>query len=55
MKDLEPWLVEQYYWGTVVRHRKGKPDIIFLNGGQEIDVSDIDIIIHENGIEFIKI
>ncbi len=53
--DFKPWEVVEFPWGIAVRHRKGKWETIILrNSGQEIDVSDVNIILHENGIEFVE-
>lgn len=55
VKKLKPWEVVEFFWGVGVRHRKGKWEKIYLKpDGQEIDVSSLNIILHENGIEFIK-
>lgn len=43
-------------WGAAVRHlrgKRGKWQRVFLNDGQEIDVSNMDVIIDEYGITFI--
>ena len=54
-KEIKPWEVVDYYWGTVVKHRKGNISKIFLKpDGTEIDCENLDVIVHENGIEFIK-
>lgn len=52
--ELKPYAVVKYYWGAVVKHRNGNPELVILNDGQEIDLTDLEVIIHENGIEFIK-
>jgi len=52
--DFLPYEVYEFYWGTAVKHRNGRWEKIFLKtDGQEIDVSHLDIIVHENGIEFL--
>ena len=52
---LKPWEVVEFDWGTAVRHRSGRWDTVFIRPtGQEIDVSGIDVILHDNGIEFIE-
>ena len=54
MEELSPWEVVQFSWGTGVRHRKGKWDRLYLNGtGQEINVEHMNVILHDNGIEFV--
>jgi hypothetical protein len=54
LRSLKPWEVVEFPWGTAVKHRGStKWDKIFLKpDGQEIDVSHLTIILHENGIEF---
>ena len=45
-----------FHWGTAVRQlrgKRGKWQKVFIKGGQEIDVSDMDVIIDEFGITFI--
>lgn len=53
--SLRLWEVYQFFWGTAVRERRsGKWIRAFLSpSGQEIDLSDVDAEIHENGIEFL--
>ncbi len=51
--DLKPWGVYQFPWGTAVRNEfTGKWTNIILNDGQEVDTTGMNVIIHENGIEF---
>ena len=50
---IKAWEVYVFPWGTAVRHRRGKWQKVFLKGGQEIDVSNMDVIIDEYGITFI--
>lgn len=55
IKELKPWEVIEYYWGTVVKHRKGKITKIYLKpDGTEIDCEKLNIIVHDNGIEFLR-
>jgi hypothetical protein len=52
--NLYPYEVFEFPWGLAIKKRNGKWEKIFLKPtGQEIDVSNIKVIIHENGIEFI--
>jgi hypothetical protein len=49
---LKPYEVVEFSWGTAVRHRKGKWETLFLKpDGQEIDVSKMNVVLHDNGIE----
>ena len=51
---LHRWEVHEFPWGTAVREqRTGKWTNIFLPDGQEIDVSLMNVELHENGIEFL--
>jgi len=50
---IKAWEVYVFQWGTAIRHRRGKWQKVFLTGGQEIDVSNMDVIIDEYGITFI--
>lgn len=52
---LEPWEVHQFPWGSAVRHRNGKWTNVILSNGQDVDVSEMNVIIHENGIEFTQL
>lgn len=50
---LKPYEVYEYSWGTAVKHRIGTWEKIFIKPtGQEIDVSNLNVILHDNGIEF---
>jgi len=43
-------------WGTAVRQfrgKRGKWQKVFLKGGQEIDVSNMNVILDEYGITFL--
>lgn len=53
--SLHLWEVYQFFWGTAVRERRsGRWIRAFISPlGQEIDLSDLDVEIHENGIEFL--
>ncbi|WP_179107175.1 hypothetical protein [Sediminibacillus massiliensis] len=54
IKDFKPYEVVEFDWGTAVRHRNGKWEKLFISpDGQEIDVTNIEVILHGNGIEFI--
>jgi hypothetical protein len=54
--NLSPWEVVKYDWGVAVRHRKGRWTNIVFYDGQELDLETLgmDVILHENGIEFVK-
>lgn len=54
VSNLNPWEVVTFPWGTAVRHTKGRWETLILNDGQEIDVSHMDVILHDNGIEFLR-
>ena len=49
------YAVYEFPWGTAVKEKRtGKWTNIFLRpDGQEIDVSNIEVILHDNGIEFV--
>jgi hypothetical protein len=54
-KELKPWEVVKFSWGTAVRHSKGSWDKLFLYpDAQELDVSQLTVVLHDNGIEFIS-
>jgi hypothetical protein len=50
------YAVYEFPWGTAVKEKRtNKWTNIFLKpDGQEIDVSNIKVILHENGIEFVQ-
>jgi prepilin-type processing-associated H-X9-DG protein len=54
--EIKPWEVVKFPWGIAVRHRKGKWANIVFYDGQELNLETIgmDVILHENGIEFVK-
>jgi hypothetical protein len=53
--NLHCWEVYSFSWGAAVKEKRtGKWHRIFLKpDGQEIKVSHMSIILHENGIEFL--
>lgn len=51
--QLQPYEIVEFSWGTAVRHRNGNWENIFIRpSGQEIDVSELEVVLHDNGIEF---
>lgn len=51
---LLPYEVYEFTWGSAVKKKNGQWEKVFLKPtGQEIDVSEFNIILHENGIEFL--
>ena len=52
MINLKPWEVVEFDWGCAIRHRKGSWQTIIFSDNQELDVSNMDVILHDNGIEF---
>ena len=54
----KPWGVYQFPWGTAIKHEPTqKWHKVFIGFGEkdnEVDVSGIDVILHENGIEFLE-
>lgn len=53
---LHRWEVYEYFWGTAIREQKtDKWHTLYLKpDGQEIDIEHLEVIIHDNGIEFCK-
>jgi hypothetical protein len=49
--QLKPWGVYEFPWGTAVKHEKGNWSIVCING-HEINVEGMNVILHQNGIEF---
>lgn len=49
------WEVYEFSWGTAVKEKRtGKWQRVFLKpDGQEINVELLDVLLHDNGIEFI--
>lgn len=46
--------VYNFLWGSAVKDRKGKWIKVFIGpDGQELNTEEINIEVHENGIEFI--
>ena len=43
-----------YPWGTAVKEQRTDKWTTICIGDQELDVTDRSIILHENGIEFVK-
>lgn len=52
--QLHIWEVYEFIWGTAVKERRtGKWYRIFLKpDGQEINIENIAVTLHKNGIEF---
>lgn len=48
-----PFKVYELPYGSYVTDCKGKPLQVILSDGQELDVSKLDVAIHDNGIEFL--
>lgn len=48
-----PFKVYECPFGSYVTDCKGKSLRVILSDGQEIDVSELDVVIHDNGIEFL--
>lgn len=49
---LKPWESVAFSWGAAVRHRKGGWETLISSNGQELDVRGMNVILHDNGIEF---
>lgn len=56
-REGERWGVYSYYWGAAVKDLKNNrwTTIILKPDSQEIDVTDIPVILHDNGIEFLPV
>ena len=53
--EMKPWMVVEFPWGTAVRHERGDWENVFIKPtGQEIDVSDLNVVLHDDGIEFLE-
>lgn len=48
-----PFKVYELPYGAYITNCKGKPLRVILSDGQEIDVSELDVVIHDSGIEFL--
>jgi hypothetical protein len=54
ISEIKPWEVVKFPWGTAVRHVKGRWERVFIApSGQELDVSGLNVRLHDNGIEFL--
>lgn len=52
--ELKPWEVWEFNWGSAVKHHNGRWEKAILKpSGQEIDLTKMNVILHDNGIEFI--
>ena len=53
IKRLKPWEVVEFPWGTAIKQRRGKWTHLCLRpDGQVVNVENVDVILHDNGIEF---
>lgn len=49
------WFAYETFWGSYVTDRKGKvANIFFKPDGQEINTEKLNVIVHNNGIEFLE-
>ena len=46
---LYPWEVHEFPWGVAIKKRKGKWTHVFVQD-QELNVENIEVELHENGI-----
>lgn len=52
---LKPWSAYETFWGSYVTDSRGNvTNIFFKPDGQEINTEKLNVIVHENGIEFIE-
>lgn len=52
--SLTPWEVKEFAWGAALRHRRGKWEKLFIApDAQEVDVSQIDVILDHKRITFV--
>ena len=52
---LNPYEVYEFAWGSAIKKRNMDWEKIFIKPtGQEIDVTGINVILYENGIEFLE-
>lgn len=51
----KPWGVYKFAWGTAVKHEPTNKwhTLLLSPDAQEIDVERLDVVLHDNGIEFI--
>jgi len=54
---LQVWEMHEFAWGTAVReHRTGRwTHVVLKPDGQQINVEHLNVVLHENGIEFLVI
>ena len=50
--DFKPWEVHTFTWGSAIKKRNGEWTRIFIDE-QEINVENISVLLHDNGIEFL--
>lgn len=50
-----PFTVYETSWGSYYVNRNNKPMRCFFKDGQELIVENFNVIIHDNGIEFIGV
>ena len=49
---MKLWEVHEFPWGTAVKKRNGDWTHVYIQD-QELNVENMSVILHENGIEFI--
>lgn len=51
----KPWSVYQFSWGTAMKHNPSNKwhKCWMYPNAQEIDVEHLDVVLHDNGIEFV--
>lgn len=51
--DFKPWEVHEFPWGSAVKRSSGEWTHIFI-GEQVIEVTGLQVVLHQNGIELCK-
>lgn len=53
--QLHPYEVHEFPWGSAVKRRNGEWERVHISpSGQEINVEGLPVVLHENGIEFVR-
>lgn len=51
--NLKPYEVHEFEWGSAIKKRNGDWERVYLKpNAQEINVMNLNVVLHDNGIEF---
>jgi hypothetical protein len=52
--QFQQYTVVRFSWGSAIHDRRGKWITAFFPDEQELDLEPFEVILHDNGIEFLE-